>query len=150
MRSAEDAVDFALAGVAGGQALIGTASRRLVDALIPLLAHATARPDECYFAVWEGFGDLGDSLRSCPPTLDLPHRSYHLFLGQLGEARTSFSYLSWLDRSANLWWPADRAWCVSTEVDAAWTYVGGTRELIDGILACPELDAIATAAGAEW
>jgi hypothetical protein len=34
----------------------------------------------------------------------------------------------------DLWWPADRAWCVASEIDLPWTYIGGSRGLIDAIL----------------
>jgi len=29
----------------------------------------------------------------------------------------------------NLWWPADRSWCVASDGDLAWTYIGGSAEL---------------------
>jgi hypothetical protein len=37
-------------------------------------------------------------------------------------------------QSANLWWPADHAWCVASEIDFQWSYVGGPRSCIDAIL----------------
>ena len=43
-------------------------------------------------------------------------------------------------QSVNLWWPDDRAWFVSTEIDFAWTYVGGTTALLEGLLADPLLE----------
>ena len=43
--------------------------------------------------------------------------------------------------SPNLWWPDDRAWCVATEIDLAWTYVGGPAALISDALANPGLEA---------
>jgi hypothetical protein len=42
--------------------------------------------------------------------------------------------------SANLFWPADRSWCVATEVDFDSTLVGGDTALIAAILAAPELE----------
>ena len=45
------------------------------------------------------------------------------------------------DHSPNLWWPDDRAWCVATEIDLAWTYVGGSAALISDVLASPRLEA---------
>jgi len=42
----------------------------------------------------------------------------------------------------NLWWPADRSWCVATEVDGYSTYVGGTTACIDTILADARLEAL--------
>lgn len=32
-----------------------------------------------------------------------------------------------------LWWPADRAWFVGNEIDDAWTYLAGSRTLIDAV-----------------
>jgi hypothetical protein len=40
----------------------------------------------------------------------------------------------------NLWWPDDRAWCAANEVDASWTCIGGTHQLIQEILSAPELE----------
>jgi hypothetical protein len=44
-------------------------------------------------------------------------------------------------QSPNLWWPDDRSWCVATEVDFSWTYVGGSHALIERVLADPALEA---------
>lgn len=41
-----------------------------------------------------------------------------------------------------MWWPDDRSWFVSTEVDFSWTYVGGTKACIDAVLAHPEVEAL--------
>jgi hypothetical protein len=48
----------------------------------------------------------------------------------------------WLHPSPNLWWPDDRAWVVATEVDFAWTYVGGTRDLAEAVLGEPRLEVL--------
>ena len=42
---------------------------------------------------------------------------------------------------ANLWWPQDRAWFVATEIDLAWTYVGGPTGLIGQLLAETRIEA---------
>ncbi len=34
-----------------------------------------------------------------------------------------------------MWWPSDRAWFVGNEIDDAWTYLAGPRELVDAVLA---------------
>ena len=44
-------------------------------------------------------------------------------------------------QSANLWWPKDRAWCVHTEIDFNTTYIAGSQDLIDAILASEKLEA---------
>ena len=33
------------------------------------------------------------------------------------------------EQSASLWWPADRAWFVATDIDLVTTFVGGSRGL---------------------
>lgn len=86
--------------------------------LVDCLRGATSTPDQCFFAVWEGFGDSVFP-QSRRPSLELPHRRYHVFTGPLEGAMTSLSAISFCHRSANLWWPADHAWCVATEVDLA-------------------------------
>lgn len=44
--------------------------------------------------------------------------------------------------AANLWWPEDRSWCVATEIDFGWTYVGGSQALIDAVVTCVDLEAL--------
>jgi hypothetical protein len=50
---------------------------------------------------------------------------------------------------ANLWWPQDRAWCVATEIDLAWTYVGGPAGLIGQLLAETRIEALPAAPDGE-
>lgn len=80
-----------------------------------------------------------------PPILELPGRHYYLLHGPIeGALETMMSPgYEGLDpwwQSVNLWWPDDRTWFVSTEIDFAWTYVGGTRRLIDELMAEPRLE----------
>jgi hypothetical protein len=141
--------EFIYTGVPNAQTRIGSLPSALIDALLEHLGPATATPDECYFAVWEGFGgsavphDLG-------PKLELPNRSYHLFAGPLAAARTSYGGVPFHHQSANLWWPADHAWCVATEIDHAWSFVGGPSRCIDALLGDARLDAEPTAADNLW
>ena len=51
------------------------------------------------------------------------------------------------DQSPNLWWPADQAWCVVTDIDLMSSYVGGSRACIGEVLACPGLEAVAASPG---
>jgi hypothetical protein len=75
----------------------------------------------------------------------LPHRDYLLLVGplfaalQVGWRPTA----DWFHpQSPNLFWPADRAWCVASEVDFDSTLVGGTAELVSDILQAPALDSL--------
>jgi hypothetical protein len=45
------------------------------------------------------------------------------------------------EQGANLWWPADRAWCVVTDIDLVSTYVGGSSACIGELLTTPGIDA---------
>jgi hypothetical protein len=143
------AAELADHGPGGAQVETGRLHRSLVDPLLEHLERETTTPERCFFALWEGFGD-------CPvpegldPTVHLPGREYHLFVGSVAGARTNLSVIDRGWQSANLWWPADRAWFVATEVDHAWTYVGAARSCIDAILADPRLEAVETTASARW
>lgn len=74
------------------------------------------------------------------PRVQLPHRDYMLFEGLL-EAAGAERPASWFgDRSPNLFWPQDHAWCVASEIDLFCTLVGGSNELAESLLADPQLE----------
>jgi hypothetical protein len=81
------------------------------------------------------------------PRVRLPNREYLLYQGP-AEAVVATAGLprAW-GQCASLWWPADRAWCVASEVDLPWTYVGGPRGLIDAILADGRIEALPASPG---
>lgn len=131
-----------------------------LEALCDLLARHTTRPDDCYFCLWEGWGQLygsptfsylgsdepvpsaltADELRA--PRVSLPGRDYLLMRGPLSATVDLARYdgdFPWT-QSPNLFWPADRAWCVATEVDFDSTLVGGSTDLIDAVLRSPDLE----------
>ena len=66
--------------------------------------------------------------------LRLPSREYLLYRGVLERVP------GWMD-GPNLWWPDDRSWCVASEIDLPWTYVGGSKALIEEVLADERLGA---------
>jgi hypothetical protein len=110
--------------------------------LANILRVQTGRPDACSFAVWEGYSALEPHKRwPSAPRLHLPNRSYVLLYGQVEGIAQSFEPPPFR-QSANLWWPEDRAWCVATEVDYCWTYVGGSRACIEAIMSSPTLEAL--------
>jgi len=137
--------------------------RRYTDRLRDLLAQHTSTSDRVWFCVWDGFGDLkilpGGSalLTSGPPggkrrraqqsppatTLHLPNRAYYLLSGPIGGIGESMcEEPHW--QSPNLLWPEDRAWCVATEIDFAWTHIGGGEALIQALINDPALKAMPT------
>jgi hypothetical protein len=108
-----------------------------LGALLPILTHHTSSPDG-WFLLWDGFGDLNERVFSDDlPKVRHPGRSFYLLRGPLG----SYGEFPW---APNYWWPDDRAWCVSTDVDFDCAYVAGSAACIEEILAHPVIDALAT------
>jgi hypothetical protein len=75
--------------------------------------------------------------------VELPSRNYVLFGGPLNAA-LEVGYWptpNWfLPQSPSIFWPDDVSWCVATEIDLFCTYVGGSRALIDELLADERLE----------
>jgi hypothetical protein len=132
--------------------------------LVDILAEETRTPERCWFCMWEGFSLLDQGITE---RVELPRRSYFFYGGDIemafalppehgglsywrraGEAPPSEAEKAEARRrlnsrrSPNLWWPDDRAWCVATEIDFGWTYVGGTARAIARVLANPDLEAL--------
>lgn len=110
------------------------------QALVEILQTQTKTAGRCWFAVWVGYA-LDEALRRLP-RLVIPHREYYVATGPLAVATEGVYESGFAYQSASMWWPDDWSWFVSTEVDLAYTYVGGTRECIDAILAHPHVEAL--------
>ena len=137
-------------------------------ALCQILRHESSDPDNCLFALWAGCGwepgaratltfqgvgdgdavpDGGDTAPVDPvpqpvrrgPLVELPHRDYFLYRGPVEDA---LAFVDAEQQSAHLWWPQDRSWCVATELDLEFTYVGGSTDLIGRVLTSPDLEAV--------
>jgi hypothetical protein len=120
----------------------GGLDARETEALAGVLANSTGTPEEVYFCLWEGFGlEETDVWWDRPMRVRTPDRAYHLLIGPLAAAPLLPTPVEW--RCASLWWPADLAWLVATEIDGYLTYVGGSHAAIDAVLAAPALDAVA-------
>lgn len=99
----------------------------------------------CHLLVWTGFGGVeGSSVDA--PRIAGPGREYMVLRASLDQVgRGLFDIASpTLEIGPSFWWPDDRSWCVATEVDFRWTYVGGPRLLIDAILADDRIEALET------
>lgn len=130
--------------------------------LVSILREHTTTPRQCWFALWEGYGwdtatrfELADEPRPARqvespidpvpsevrhgPRVELPERSYLFYSGPIEAA---LSFIEEHEQTPNLWWPADRSWCVASEIDLAWTYVAGTESLRDQMLADHALEAL--------
>jgi hypothetical protein len=128
-------------------------------ALMELAREFTDTPRQCWCCIWDGFGwgarlqygprvDVGSSPAPGPipievqtsPKVHTPYRDYFLYETSLDASFTD-AIRTLEGHSPNVWWPADRAWCVGTEVDCDSTYVGGSRAFIDAILDAGGLEA---------
>lgn len=137
----------------------GVLPEETAAAMVAVLVRHTTTPDVCWMALWHGYGTVDSDpkprslaqftatasgaappepaevryLRIPPqrprstPRLRLPQRDYVLYTG------SPRLVPGWLD-GPNLWWPDDRAWCVASEIDLPWTYVGGSEALISELL----------------
>ena len=146
------------------EAEIGTLRPGLYAALCDLLEAHTTTPTRCWFCLWDGYGQLHGGAAAgriygegsgptryepLPPAFEpevmsgprvsIPGRDYFLLEGRLSSWQQFFDD-SWA--SPEIIWPDDRAWCVASEIDLDSTYVGGSRDLIDGLLADDQFEAL--------
>jgi hypothetical protein len=124
-----------------GHLPVGVAAR-----LAAVLARHTATPADCRFGRWDGYGFDADALDGLPRLLLRGGHDVVLARGTVDDAVRNFAPEPH-EQSANLWWPADQAWCVVTDIDLMSSYVGGSRACIGEVLACPGLEAVAASPG---
>lgn len=121
----------------------GSLTQAQSRSLAEILRRYTSTPEQCWFAVWEGWADLPETNAI---RVRHPSRKFILLSGELdavtrplwappqrGEA---YNY-----QSPNLWWPEDQAWVVGTELDFRWTYVASSAACIDDIVGDQRLEA---------
>jgi len=124
----------------------GSLSPGDVASLAVILASHTETPQDCWFGVWIGYGDIGSGDYQGSTLPMSPDRSMMLFSGPVLAATTNFGRDRWMPRSASLWWPRDRAWCVATDVDLRSTYIGASESCVHDIVSSPELEAMRVSA----
>jgi hypothetical protein len=118
-----------------------------LDTLCEVLARHTMTPDACFMGVWEGF-DWIVPWRGHTWRLSLPERTHLVFEGPL----KAIDEVGWTSRDGrfireapSLFWPVDRAWFVSTDVDQDSTFLGGSQTLIETLIADRRLEVWSTA-----
>lgn len=104
----------------------GTLESRESEVLSKHLAHHTRTPENCWFGVWEGWGDI------YPPSGATSFRWFMRDLYLLNGAVLDSPFVS--TRGATVWWPEDQSWFVATEVDYDSTIVGGSVSAIEELL----------------
>ena len=138
----------------------GDLDPKILSALINILIEFTSTPNDCFHALWEGYGwmyngghsyfggtedenllAINAHYLSLPdgavafPKYQLPNRNYILMEGPISEALKLGSGLGdwFVPQSPNLLWPVDQNWCVASEIDFDVTLVGGSLKLISRI-----------------
>ncbi|GEM32211.1 hypothetical protein NN3_32180 [Nocardia neocaledoniensis NBRC 108232] len=118
--------------------------KQQIGIALETLARSTTTPETCYFAVWNGWSTI---TIDTAPTLRIPHRDYWLLRGALAD------FADWNSGDSARWpfgdcpdpafiWPADRAWCVTDDVDPHFASIGAAAEAIDRLVADPRIDAV--------
>jgi hypothetical protein len=154
----------------GGKPSLGNMQVEELDRLCAALGTHSADPDHCFFGLCVINSRLSECLSAEEarlPQLELPLGRDHVVMSgplsavdQIVNTDTSgvwsayyavdeeppseppepdFSHPFWRE-APHLIWPADRSWLVVSEVDFDSTLVGGTRELVEALVANPELE----------
>jgi hypothetical protein len=116
-----------------------------VGVALEILSEYTTTPDECYFCLWNGWGTI--TIDSAPDLAIPGRRDYWLLRGALAD------YADWNSTDPVRWpfgdcpdaafiWPADRAWCVTNDVDPHFASIGAGAEAIDRIVVDRRIDAV--------
>lgn len=129
------------AGVWDKPPLTGSLPAQVARRLTAVLEQHTRVPEPCWFGVWTGRGPLDVELAAAP-RFELPNREMWLLRGTVRAAAVSPYPRPRFD-SVNVWWPEDRTWCVSTDVDLMTTYVGGSADCICALLGETSVEALA-------
>ena len=100
--------------------------------LCELLQVETGTPDDCYFAIWDGWPDISEMVRRSPRVY-IPHRAYYLLYGPLTDFGQWSSYETGFNL-ASFVWPADHAWCIASDVDHGWAGISAGADTIERLL----------------
>lgn len=115
-----------------------------LEALISILRAHTTTGDRVWFAIWEGYGDMGLTPGGAgePPIFPLGlDRRYLLYRGEVASPlviRQRHPYMG------DIWWPDDHAWVFTTDTDWGWAYVAGAVRLIESLVSSPLLEVYQT------
>jgi hypothetical protein len=144
----------------GSRPSLGLMDGATLSALCRILEDHTDEREVCFFGLSTIIGGVWEAHPEAVE-LSLPQRGFVVLAGPLsavgrvgfesGEYPVTEVYRDghrerrlvpsqWQARAPNLIWPADRSWLVHSEVDFDSTLVGGTRELIDALIAAPDLE----------
>jgi hypothetical protein len=113
---------------------MGHLPEHVAAAVASVLRRHTGTPDDCWFGLSTTWVD-----DPTVPVLEVAGNGFVLVRGPVELAAANLLPEP-TSQSANIWWPADRAWFVATDIDLVTTYVGGSAAAIADLLAAPGLE----------
>jgi hypothetical protein len=120
----------------------GALPRETLNALKDVLRRHTTALDAVFVGIWEGVGWIEPGQQQAP-RLRLPERSHLVFQGDADV----LDHVGWVGfdgrlvhEAPNVIWPAGRSWFVASDIDQESTYVGGSKALIEALIADPSLE----------
>jgi hypothetical protein len=148
----------------GGRPALSELPAEKLDVLCAILADHTETPQSVFFGMSTIRSGVSDEWSTLPKH-EQTSREWVILKGALSavdqialSSRHGFSFVVYPKGQApppdhvpperfhreepNLIWPGDRAWFVASEVDFDSTLVGGSRGLIDALIAAPELEVL--------
>lgn len=137
-----DGHDWSKQGEGGSTPNQGQLERTSLSCLLAHLCEATTTPTKIWMLIWFGYGGPPDTIGlpiEVSEAITASGRKYFLRLGEVVPSEEEHGD-SIFEHSPSFWWPDDRTWFVSSDIDSSCTYVGGSKELIGQILSDPALE----------
>lgn len=114
-----------------------------------LIRDHTETADECFVAIWNGFGwnfekNFPELFQNMAPWesfenfFEIPNRSFYLMHADILDTLKigHFMFNNFFYEKPNLLWPKDRKWFVVNEIDFEVILVGGSEQMINEIENC--------------
>lgn len=142
--SSREMFSIPAAADAGLSSSPGALDTPTATALIDILMNATRTPEDVFVAVWQGWGDVPTQRFPGAARVPTPGRGHFLLRGPLTGTLSSVAVRDSGQPATGLWWPADQAWFVATEIEFEWTFVAGDPTLMENLLSDDRLEAAST------
>ncbi|MEI9908067.1 MAG: hypothetical protein WDO06_09505 [Actinomycetota bacterium] len=126
----------------GSEPAQGELESSQLSVLLEMLLKATPALNEIWMLIWTGYGGSPDTIGlpiEVSNSLTNSGRKYILRKGSIAISNIEPSEVTH-ENPPTFWWPDDRSWFASCDIDGTSTYVGGSERLIAEILENPTLE----------
>ena len=140
-----DGHDWRQQGEGGQEPNQGEMDRESLSCLLAHLSESGTTSDQIWMLLWFGYGGAADAIGlpiKVSEQLTGSGRQYVLRLGEIVSSEEEHRD-SLFEHPPSFYWPTDRSWFVSCDIDASSTYVGGSKKLIEQIMKDPSLETFA-------